>query len=238
MIAGADLVVWVGEALEFYLADPLRVEGVENLELVEVEGVDPHRYEGGQKHSSEVEGTARHAHDHFGLDPHLWLDPVRARRIVSAVAETLAEIDPDHAEQYRSNAEATAERLLELDAEVRAQLTPFAKIPFITFHDGYSYFVERYGLNQVGHVALNHDRQLGAATVKGLRDRIASEGVRCAFTEPQFDPDALQVLAGESDIKVGVLDALGASLKQGPDLYPALIRKNAAAIGDCLAPAS
>jgi zinc transport system substrate-binding protein len=245
-IAGADLVVWVGESLESYLVKPLETEGVPDLELLEAPGVDPHPYGKAEERGEETEalveeghgGEDEEEHEHLGLDPHIWLDPVRAQAIVNAVAEKLAEIDPENADRYRANAAETAADLAALDAEIRQRLLPLAGKPFITFHDGYSYFVARYGLNQVGELAVHPESRPGAATVRALRDTIASEGVACAFAEPQFDPGALQALAGDARMTIGALDALGAGIEPGSTLYPALLRKNAEAAEQCLSSTS
>jgi len=265
-IAGADLVVWIGGSLETYLAKPLQTEGVPALELIEAAGVEAHPYaesgggsvddhaaESGQGHDAESAATQRAAghpettlaeaegeqgHDHLGLDPHVWLDPVRAQAIVRAVAERLAEMDAEHAEAYRSNAESMVAELQALDGEIRQQLASLSEKPFITFHDGYAYFVERYGLNQVGQLSVEPEQQAGAASVRALRELVAAQGVACAFAEPQFDPGVIDALAGETRIKVGLLDAIGADLDPGPSLYASLLRKNAAAVTSCLTPTS
>ena len=249
-IADADLLVWVGELLETYLVRPIETEAVVNLELIEAPGIDPHAYgeDGGHRHGEsehEGEATAHHheteednAHGHIGLDPHVWLDPVRAQAIVNAVAEALVGLDAENAARYRANAEAAVAVLAALNEEVAAQLAPVAKKPFVTFHDGYSYFVERYNLNQVGQVAVHPEQMPGAATVGALRAMIASQGVACAFAEPQYDAGAIRSLAGDTAIKVGALDALGVGLEEGSTLYMALIRKNAGAVEACLTPTS
>lgn len=246
-IAGADLVIWIGEPLEAYLAGALETEGTRSLELIEVEGVDPRPFgvaaEGehaGEAHRPEHEHRQAEAdgHDHLGLDPHIWLDPVRAQVIVRAVAAALTEIDPDNSRRYRDNAAETVAALQALDGEIRRQLAPFAEKPFVTFHDGYSYFVERYGLSQVGQLSVLPERGAGAATVRALRETVAAEGVACAFAEPQFDPGALEALAGGARLKIGVLDAIGSGLDPGTPLYASLLRRNAAAIEDCLASTS
>lgn len=253
-ISDADLVVWIGEPLETYLTKPLQTEGVLDLELIDVAGADPHIY--GEESSSDLNhrpgaGEAAHAedeqvsgtdgepgHDHFGLDPHIWLDPVRAQAIVAAIAEDLARLDAANADRYRQNATSAAAELRDLDKAIRARLMPLAAKPFITFHDGYSYFVERYGLNQVGQMTVNPEQRPGAATVRALRDLVAAEGVACAFAEPQFDRGIVESLAGEARIKVGSLDALGAGLEPGPSLYGALLRRNAEAVEACLSSTS
>lgn len=244
-IATADLVVWIGEPLETYLVKPLEAEGVANLELIEVPGAEPRSAAKDEEHSpsdhahGEEEGHADgHSHEHLGLDPHIWLDPVRAQAIVEAIAEELAALDPENAARYGQNAAETVRDLQALDTEIRKRLTPVAGRPFITFHDGYSYFVERYGLNQVGQLTVDPERSAGAATVSALRQVIGDKSVGCAFAEPQFDPGALQALAGEAGMRIGVLDALGADLEPGPTLYSAMLRRNAQAVESCLLPNS
>jgi zinc transport system substrate-binding protein len=170
----------------------------------------------------------------LGIDPHVWLDPLRAEAMVTAIAEALAELDPDNAARYRANATSAIDGLNGLDAEIRDRLAPLAGIPFVTFHDGYSYFVERYGLNQVGQLTIHPERSRGAAALRGLQARIAAEGVACAFAEPQFDPRALSTLAGEADIEIGMLDAIGSGLETGPSLYGSLMRRNVEAMAECL----
>jgi zinc transport system substrate-binding protein len=246
-IGAADLVIWIGEPLETYLVKPLATENARNLELIEVEAVDPRPYrEAGvsgagvetHDHAHEGEDHGAEGHDHAGLDPHVWLDPVRAAAIVSAIAEALTALDPDNRKAYRANAAAATAELRALDEEIAGQLGPHAAKPFVTFHDGYSYFVERYRLNQVGRLTVDPERRPGAATVAALQEKVAAEGVACAFAEPQFDPGVIETLAGEARIEVGTLDAIGADLEPGPALYGALMRKNAEAIEACLASAS
>jgi zinc transport system substrate-binding protein len=232
-IAGADLVIWVGSALETYLEKPVRTEGVPSLAILEAPGVEPREYtaEGGEQSHAEGE---EHGHEHLGLDPHVWLDPIRSQAVVRAIAERLSELDGEHAQAYRRNAEATTAQLQALDAEIRTILEPVSAKPFITFHDGYSYFVARYGLNQAGRLSVHPEQQAGAASLRSLQEQVATQGIVCAFAEPQFDPEALEALAGNAEINVGALDAIGADLEPGPGLYGQLLRKNAAAIAACL----
>ena len=249
-IAAADIVVWIGEPLEGYLVKALETEGVANLELIEVAGANPHPFTDAAEHQAEgphddhahedAEEPSAHgdSHDHLGLDPHIWLDPARAQSLVTAIADRLTSMNPENADRYRRNADDTVRDLQALDAEVRNRLAPVTGKPFITFHDGYSYFVERYRLNQAGRLTLDPDRSAGAATIAALRQLIIDQNVGCAFAEPQFDPGALQALAGEARVKVGVLDALGADLEPGPALYSSLLRRNAEAVESCLLPNS
>ncbi|MDQ3559558.1 MAG: zinc ABC transporter substrate-binding protein [Pseudomonadota bacterium] len=261
-IAGADLVIWIGESLESYLLKPIETERVADLQLIDAPGIDPQPFtsieesvpEGAKpaEESHEMSGDAvqhapegnahaeegEHKHAHSGLDPHVWLDPIRAQAIVGAVAEKLAELDPENAARYQRNADDAVASLSALDAEIKGRLTALSAKPFITFHDGYSYFVKRYGLRQVGQLTVDPEQRAGAASVRALRDEVAAEGVTCAFAEPQFDAGVIETLAGETGMRIGVLDAIGADLQPGPSLYSALLRKNTEAFEACLAPVS
>ena len=244
-IQTADLVVWIGEPLETYLVGALETEETAHLALIGSPGVDPRPYAEEQEHAEEHHAlnrqdgsvaaeAAEQGHDHLGLDPHVWLDPMRAVAMVEAVAAKLAELDSEHAGAYRENAAKTVADLKALDAAIRRHLARLAAKPFITFHDGYSYFVERYGLNQVGKLTVRPEQRPGAASVAALREAVAAKGVICGFSEPQFDAATLQNLAGDAGLRIGTLDAIGADLAPGPGLYPSLLSKNAAAIESCL----
>jgi zinc transport system substrate-binding protein len=244
-VADADLVVWIGESLETYLVKPLQTEDVANLKLIDAEGIHPHAFgaEADHEHEKEIaaeEGAAADelGHDHLGLDPHIWLDPVRAIAIVKAVGERLSAIDPGDADLYDTNVRLAVASLDALNSDVDTQLAPLGDKPFVTFHDAYSYFVDRYGLDQVGQLMVEPEQRPGAATLSALRATIASEGVSCAFAEPQFDASAIRAMAGDENLRVGTLDPLGVGIEPGPMLYGTLLRKNADAVGSCLSPTS
>ena len=74
----------------------------------------------------------------------------------------------------------------------------------------------------------------GTARVAALRERVRSEGIVCAFTEPQFEPKLLATVIEGSDVRTGVLDPLGAALPPGPGLYPALLSGLADGLAACL----
>jgi zinc transport system substrate-binding protein len=251
-IAGADLVVWVGESLETFLTGVLASSGAPALELIEAPGVDPRPFAGNEEeeaaqdehahdhehtdgHDDHADEHAAHDHDHTGLDPHVWLDPVRAQAIVAAVADRLAALDADNAATYAANAARLTERLAELDRRLQERLAPVRGRPFVTFHEGFGYFVERYGLAEALGLTLDPQRRPGARTISALRERATEEGIVCAFAEPQFDQRMVSRLAEETGMRLGWLDPLGAGRAPGPELYFEVLEANADAVAECLA---
>jgi len=222
-IAAADLVIWVGAPLESFLVKPLDDAGDRQLALLKVPGLDAVPFDSGGDGS-----------DSAGPDPHIWLDPVRAIAIVTAVEERLLSIDPDNAKIYHANAAALSSRLAALDEAIRARLQPVASRPFIAFHDAYGYFSRRYGLQPAGHFAVDPQRRPGARTIARLADLVSAGTVACAFIEPQFDARIVAAIAADQPLRIGRLDPLGVDLEPGPALYETLLKANTEAIADCL----
>ena len=63
-------------------------------------------------------GEEDHDHEKGATDPHVWLDPQRARLIVKQIAEELAKADGAHGPGYRERADAIDASLDALDKEL------------------------------------------------------------------------------------------------------------------------
>ena len=276
----ADLVIWVGPALESFLTGPvdslpragavLTLQDVPAVYLREtrVGGVwgahshgdhdhghdhdhdhEDHGHEdhGHEDQGHEDQGHEDHGHDHEGhgqadaapapdrIDPHIWLDPANARVMVTAIAARLQAIDPARADTYAANAEALRARIAALDETLAARLDPVRGVPYVVFHDAYQYFEAHYGLNAVGSVTLSPERTPSARRLHEVRQELAARDARCVFREPQFAPDLVDTVAEGRDVRVGVLDPLGADLKPGPEAYDKLLRGLADNLTACLA---
>ena len=198
---------------------------------------DPH--DDHDDHDDHDEGAAGGHEDHAAhTDGHLWLDPRNALQIVALVADALADLDPERAALYRANAQRTAARLTQLDADLAAILDPVKDRPFVVFHDAYQYLEERYGLTTAGAITVAPDRKPGARRLQEIRDRLHTDGVACVFAEPQFPPDVVATLIEGTGVRAGTADPLGATLEPGPDLYPSLMRTLARSLAACLTPHS
>lgn len=198
---------------------------------------DGHDHDHGPEHDHDHDGHD-HGHGHAdgkpALDPHVWLDPENAKVFVAAIAATLAKADPDNAPAYAANAETMTERLDALQAELGKELAPAAGKPFVVFHDAYQYFEKRFGLTAAGAITLSPETAPGAERVAEISGKIRALDAVCIFSEPQFEPKLITVVAEGSNARTGVLDPLGASLENGPELYPTLLRNMAGAISGCL----
>ena len=192
----------------------------------------------GHGHDEEEAAEAGHDHDHGDFDVHVWLDPVNAKTLVHEIEEVLAEADPANAAKYEANAEAVMARLDALTAETAAMLKPVQDKGFVVFHDAYQNFERRFGLTAVGAITVSPEVMPGAGRVNELRAKVRELDATCVFSEPQFEPKLVATVTEGTSAKSGVLDPLGASLKDGPELYFDLIRDMAASFRTCLSEAS
>ena len=240
-LSAADLVVWVGEAMETFLERPISVLGsdAEVVTLHEAAGMEllPSR-EGGIWHHGDsevhVDGDDDHGHDHGEFDMHIWLDPGNAGRIVEVVADALARVDSERAETYRANAEAMLARIDATESSLRERLAPVRDRAFIVFHDGYGYFEHAYGLNGKGAVAVDPARPPGAKRLTELRGALAEHDIRCVFTEPQFEPKLVRTLIEGTEVRTAALDALGFDVERGPDAWFEMMRGLGDSVIECL----
>ena len=175
---------------------------------------DDHKKEGHDEHGHE-------GHAHGEYDPHIWLDPMNAKVILSEMAEHLIENDPKNEAKYKANLKKAHKDLDKLTKKVKSELNKDFKS--IVFHDAYQYFEERFGINILGAFTVNTDVMPGAEQLAEIREVIEHDKVSCIFSEPQFNPDIIKAVAKDTNVATGVIDPLGATLDPGKDLYFDLI---------------
>ena len=261
MLQNADLIFWVGEDLENFLEKPLKsiAKKAEKIELMEIKGLnklefrernifeghDDHKEHGHKedkhdhkghghkedKHGHKEDKHDHHEHAHGEHDPHIWLDPMNAKIILSEMAEHLIENDQENASKYKANLKKAHKDLDKLTKKVKSELNKDFKS--IVFHDAYQYFEKRFDVNVLGAFTVNTDVLPGAEQLSEIREVIEHEKVSCVFSEPQFNPDIIKAVAKDTNIKTGVIDPLGATLNPGKTLYFDLINNMSKSFKGC-----
>jgi zinc transport system substrate-binding protein len=175
----------------------------------------------------ELRGPAEEEHgDEHGQDPHIWLDPVRLGVVAGAVAERLAQLDPDGAEGYRSRAEALQQELGVLDNELRAGLSSCERTQVVTSHDAFGYLTEAYGLEQIPVAGLSPDDEASPRRLAEVAAQAAEDGVTTIFFEELVSPKVAQSLAREVGARAEVLSPLESEPENGD--YLSAMRENLA----------
>src|SRR5690606_4716123 len=126
-LARADIVIMNG-GLDDWLLRLLDATAADVPRFTALDVLDPDALS--DSHEAVVGGSGEHDHhdddadhghdhDHGGINSHVWLDPVLASHVVTAIADEFAAIDPANAESYLENGARVVARLHELDVELR-----------------------------------------------------------------------------------------------------------------------
>ncbi|MEU7482679.1 metal ABC transporter substrate-binding protein [Streptomyces sp. NPDC042319] len=200
-----------------------------------------------EQHGSEVGGHEEHGHeehgheghdhgDESGLDPHIWLDPVKYAEAAKGVGKTLAAADPKHKADYEKNTAALVKQLDKLNQEYKDGLKNRKSDTFITTHAAFGYLAERYGLTEEAISGLDPEAtDVSGSRVKELQGLAKEHDVHTVFFETLTSPDMAKTLAKDVHAKTDVLDPIeGITKKSRGDDYLAVMESNLKALQKAL----
>src|SRR3989304_7231373 len=141
-------------------------------------------------------------------DPHIWLDPVLAKKQIQNIVDGLIRIDPQNTDYYQENANAYNSKLILLDNKIRNGLSICVKKDFLAFHDAFSYFANEYGLNQNTIIGINSSEEPTALTLQQIVQKAQNLDLHIIFTEEAVNPRISEVIADEIGAKVLTLSPI------------------------------
>jgi manganese/zinc/iron transport system substrate-binding protein len=221
-MAEADVVFYSGLHLEAKMAKVFEKMGDRVKTVAVTQDIDP----ADLLAPPEFEGA---------YDPHVWFDVTFWMKAVEQVRDALIEMDPDHADLYRSNAERYLAELNELHNYVNAQAARLPKDQrvLITAHDAFNYFGRAYDFEVRGLQGISTATEAGTADVQDLADFIAERRIPAIFVESSVPPRTIEavqaaVRAQGFEVQIGgelFSDAMG---NPGTDegTYVGMVRHN------------
>lgn len=238
-IAEADLVIKQG-GIDDWVDELVAAAGRPDLEVLEAgEGILPHT---GAPISSP-DGARPPRSPRLSLkqpeanDPHRWLDPFLVVTEVERIRNSLMIADPKNSGAYARRAEEYILKLLNLDREIRGLLAPLSEREFVSFHSAFRYFAYEYELVELATIQEVPGAEPTPRELTRLADKVKAQNVRVIFSEPQFSPKIVESLSRDYGLQIVQLDPLETG-ELRPDYYEEVMRENARAIADALAPPS
>ncbi len=137
----------------------------------------------------EGKEEAKHDHDKdHDHDPHVWLSPDIAKKLVTVVKKELSAKYPNKAEKFEANAAAYITKLEALKAEGTALLAPVRKSDrkLVTAHGSMNYFASCFDVTVSGVIQMVPGQEPGSTELKALIALCTKENVRVFAAEPQF----------------------------------------------------
>src|SRR4029078_3950152 len=130
-------------------------------------------------------------------DPHVWLDPLLAKKQVKNIRDGLILIDPIHKDTYFENAKSFLIELDRLDKTIRSELDSCKKRDFISFHNSFSYFAKRYNVTQHSISASAPEAEITPFRLTETIDLAKKLGISVIYSEELVDPRKALVIAQE-----------------------------------------
>ena len=223
-LAEADLVIINGLGLEEALEDVISSAIHDGATVLEV-----------GPHLNPLPITTQE----LGLDPHVWMDPIRMADAVTLIGATFEANLPgggwkERAAAYRQDVERVAAQAGDVVMAIPAE-----RRKLVTNHNSLSYFADRYGFEVVGVVIPGGSSVASpsAADIAELVAVIKDEGTPALFTDSGVPSSVAEAIAAEFGGALTLVKLYSGSLGppgSGAETYLELIATHAALIADAL----
>jgi len=143
-----------------------------------------------------------------GMDPHVWNDPVLAEQEVTNIKNAMEKADPANAQYYENNANAYIAKLVVLDNSIKSGLSNCKKDTFVSFHNAFNYFSNRYDVHDVWITGIAPEADVPPQDIQKVIQIAKDKDVKIIFSEDLVDPRLANTLANEIGAQVLVLSPL------------------------------
>jgi len=173
--------------------------GVEKIEMAK------HEHEEVAQHDHKKDEKDEE-HDHSGLDPHIWLDPVLVKIQAKNIYEAMIKIDSANSDFYKTNYEEFLKELETLDSNIKTILAPHKDKAFMVFHPSWGYFAKRYDLEQIS-IEIEGKEPKPNELVE-LIEESKKHDIKIVFVSPQFSQKSAQAISKNIGANVVAIDPL------------------------------
>ncbi len=139
-------------------------------------------------------------------DPHTWLAPENMIAMTRTVEAALAAEYPQHAALFAENADIWCEKLDELQSYGEQHLADLSCRRLVTFHDGFAYFAQAFGLEIAASMEIEAGSEPSARELEEIISLLQDQGIPAVFTEINGTADAAELVARETGCAVFSLD--------------------------------
>ncbi|WP_406945653.1 metal ABC transporter solute-binding protein, Zn/Mn family [Halobacillus sp. SY10] len=136
-------------------------------------------------------------HDHGEMDPHVWLDPVRAAQMAEGIKSQLIKMNPEQKELYEENHKELQAKLMDLDQEFHNRVESKTKSKVIVSHAAYGYWEEAYGIEQIAVSGLSPTNEPSQKDLENIVQVAESNDLEYVVFEQNITPKVSEVIQKE-----------------------------------------
>lgn len=206
--------------LHDYSLNVRQVKAAEAAEVIVISGAGLEEFMEDLLNRSEIVDASKgmdllcpeedHDHDHEGHhhenDPHIWLSPVHAGKMVANIAASLSDMYPAYSDIFSANAAQLLQELDTLQTYGDAVLSDLSCRELITFHDGFAYFAEAFDLAILEAVEEESGSEASARELIHLIEEVEHHNLPAIFTEKSGSVSAAGIIARETGCGSFALD--------------------------------
>ncbi|MBI5192469.1 MAG: zinc ABC transporter substrate-binding protein [Nitrospirae bacterium] len=143
-----------------------------------------------------------HGHDAHAGNPHIWLDPERAKVMIRHITDALIKIDPEGRKIYLSNQSEYFKKIDIMRKHIENKLSNIPDRKIITHHPAWPYFAQRFKLIIADNIQIQVGSEPSAKHVAAIINKIRQEKIRAIVSEPQLNPKTPKAIADETGAKL------------------------------------
>ncbi len=217
LLAKADLVVYVGLGLEPQVEKFLKDNPNPDRSVVcfaDVAGVKANPADSGDH--DHAPGSGKDAHSHAAADPHLWLDPIFVKRLVTNLGLTIVDLHINRTKAVDDSVRLSTTRAMntlqdridKVDRDYEQAIADARYKTIVVGHDAFSWLAKRYLLTVVPISGLTA-AEPSPSDIERATEAVKNLSIKVVFVEPQLPKAAAQRIADATGAKVLTLDPLG-----------------------------
>lgn len=209
-LSKADVFIYNGIGMESWInqAKPMLEDG--NAKVVNA--------------SQRIEAKVNHK-----KDPHVWLDPMKAKQQAKAIEQALIKKDPRHKKEYEKNYALLSKRFDALDQKFKGIVKGSKQRTFITSHAAFGHLADRYGLTQVAVSGLSPSDEPSAKELQAVVQKARKYKVHTIYFEELVSGKVAETVreeVGARALTLSTLEGLTQKQKEAGEDYFSLMDKN------------
>jgi len=141
-------------------------------------------------------------------NPHIWLDPVKAKKIAGVIVEELVSVFPQDSTDFYSNLSKFEARVDSLISWTRSKTEILTDKKFISYHPAWEDFAHTLGFDLVDVVVEHGSKEVSTKRLAEVIKEAKNKGVRVIVVEKGFPSRVPHIIASEINGRTVELDPL------------------------------
>ena len=201
-VSNSDIFLYTGKEMEPW-ADKI-INSVKNKNLIVGNvstGIDLMKLE--HHHHDDEHDHEKTSHHEHNFDPHIWLDPNLAAKMVDNITLIFCQKDPQNSDYYKGNSEIYKNKLYELDENFKNMINS-SKRKSIVFAGRFAhlYFINHYGLEYIAAFdGCSTEAEPSVKKISKIIDFIYKNNIPAIYYEEISEPKVANSIAEQTGTK-------------------------------------